>query len=55
MSFSQINAATDEDDWLITIFGVEQDLEPSPSTPASRSRTMPAQPGTPAKTTEKEE
>ncbi|CAK8997745.1 unnamed protein product [Durusdinium trenchii] len=36
MSFSQINAALDEDDWAITIYGVEHDMAPSPSTPASR-------------------
>ena len=45
MSFSQINAALDEDDWAITIYGVEHDMAPSPSTPASRPRTRPDEPG----------
>ncbi|CAK8989748.1 1-alkyl-2-acetylglycerophosphocholine esterase [Durusdinium trenchii] len=45
MSFSQINAALDEDDWAITIYGVEHDMAPSPSTPASRPRARPDEPG----------
>ena len=45
MSFSQINAALDKDDWAITIYGVEHDMAPSPSTPASRPRARPDEAG----------
>ena len=46
MSHSQIHEALDEDDWMVTIFGHDYPAEggvPAPSTPASRSRAMPAE------------
>ena len=47
LSFSQINEAIDEDDWVLVLYGVELDSVPAPSTPAARSRSIPAQPALP--------
>ena len=47
LSFSQINEAIDEDDWVLVLYGVELDSVPAPSTPAARSRSTPAQPALP--------
>ena len=44
MSHNQINAAIDEIDWMITIYGVDPGQEPSPSTPVARTRSIPSQP-----------
>eukprot|EP00435_Cladocopium_sp_Y103_P007244 s1993_g2.t1 len=47
MSFSQINAAIDEDDWVLVLYGAELDSLPAPSTPSTRPRAIPAQPALP--------
>ncbi len=44
MSHNQINEAIDEIDWMITLYGVEVEQGPSPSTPTSRTRSIPPQP-----------
>ena len=44
MSHNQINEAIDEMDWMVTIYGVEVGQAPSPSTPTSRTRSIPPQP-----------
>ena len=46
-SFSQINEAIDEDDWVLVLYGVELDSVPAPSTPSARPRAIPAQPALP--------
>ena len=47
MSFSQINADIDEADWMVTLYGVEHDAVPAPSTPGSHPRALPPQPALP--------
>ena len=47
MSIAQINEAYDIDDWLFTVYGADLDEVPAPSTPASRPRATPKQPGLP--------
>ena len=47
MSIAQINEAYDIDDWLFTVYGADLDEVPAPSTPASRPRAIPKQPGLP--------
>lgn len=44
MSHNQINQAIDEMDWMVTLYGVEVEQGPSPSTPSSRTRSIPPQP-----------
>ena len=47
MSIAQINEAYDIDDWLFTIYGTDAEATPAPSTPSSRPRAIPKQPGLP--------
>ena len=47
MSIAQINEAYDIDDWLFTVYGADLAEVPAPSTPASRPRSIPKQPGLP--------
>ena len=47
MSIAQINEAYDIDDWLFTIYGTDVAEVPAPSTPSSRPRAIPKQPGLP--------
>ena len=47
MSVNQINEAIDEENWMVTIYGQEVGAVPAPSTPSSRPRKIPPQPGLP--------
>ena len=47
MSFSQINADIDEADWMVTLYGVEHDAVPAPSTPGTHPRALLPQPALP--------
>lgn len=44
-SHNQIYGAVGEGDWMISAFGTELQGVPAPSTPLTRARTIPAQPG----------
>ena len=48
MSFNQINEAIQEDEWMVTLFGMEkEEARAAPSTPSYRPRSIPPQPALP--------
>ena len=48
MSFNQLSEAIQENEWMVTIYGMEkEEVRAAPSTPSYRPRTIPAQPALP--------